>query len=67
MHHEENFPNKQKMCKSTAQSLLHMRTELKSQLFLLFFYGIKRNTDEEREPPLLSNESHLSGMFVVEK
>ena len=44
-----------------------MRTELKSQLLLLFFFGIKRNTDEELELPLLSSESHLSCMFGVEK
>ena len=44
-------------------------TELKLQLVLLNFYGIKRHTGRELEPPLLSSQVHISlpFIFIMEK
>ena len=42
-------------------------TELKLQLILLKFYGIKRHTCMELELPPLSSQLHISFIFIVEK
>ena len=42
-------------------------TELKLQLILLNFYGIKRHTCRQLELPLVSSQVHIPCIFIVEK